>query len=339
MERRPGIAYRRPDGDPTRFVVEAADEPRLNVEALPRTGWLDVVAESDRNRLRSALDGEAVDVTYRLTVDDEPTWVHECGKRAEGGDVVGYLFPAGEQFESHRQLERERERLAEFASVVSHDLRNPLSVAVGNLELATDLDGDAADERLNRAHDALGWMDDLISDLLALAREGRSVEETTTIALEDIVRPAWRTVGDEADAALVVDDSLPAVDCDGSRLRQVFENLFRNSIEHGSTDGRTQSGGRSDPAVQIVVGPLPDGFYVADDGPGIPPGERDTVFDPGHSTADGGTGFGLAIVERIAEAHGWSISVTEGRDGGARFEFTGVDCEQRGDADGVTIGD
>lgn len=339
MKRRPGVAYRRPDGDPARFVVEAADEPQLNVEAFPRTGWLAAVAESDRSRLRSALDGDDIDVTYRLTVDDEPTWVHERGSLTEGGDVVGYLFPAGERFESRRRLERERERLAEFASVVSHDLRNPLSVAVGNLELATELDGDAADERLNRARDALGWMDDLISDLLALAREGRTVEETTTTPLEDVVRRAWRTVGDDADAALVVDDPLPTVDCDGSRLRQAFENLFRNSIEHGSAGDRRRSDDRSSPAVRIVVGPLPDGFYVADDGPGIPPDERDAAFEPGHSTAADGTGFGLAIVERIAEAHGWSVGVTESRDGGARFEFTGVDCEQRGDADGATVGD
>jgi signal transduction histidine kinase len=63
------------------------------------------------------------------------------------------------------------------------------------------------------------------------------------------------------------------------------------------------------------------GFAVADDGPGIPEDERDDVFDHGFTTAEDGTGFGLAIVERIAQAHGWSVSVTEGRDGGARFEF------------------
>ncbi|WP_280585777.1 ATP-binding protein [Halorubrum sp. Boch-26] len=49
------------------------------------------------------------------------------------------------------------------------------------------------------------------------------------------------------------------------------------------------------------------------------------MFEPGHSTVEDGTGFGLAIVERVAEAHGWSVSATEGRAGGARFEFHGVD--------------
>jgi len=63
------------------------------------------------------------------------------------------------------------------------------------------------------------------------------------------------------------------------------------------------------------------GIYVEDDGPGIPADKRDDVLEPGHSSRRGGTGFGLTIVKRIVEAHGWELSVTEGTDGGARFEF------------------
>ncbi|GAB7008896.1 sensor histidine kinase [Halorubrum trueperi] len=363
MEERPGIAYRRPTGDPTRFIVEAAGESRLRAEALPRSDWLQFVAEADRNRLREALDDRTVDVTYRLTIDGEPTWVHERGSRDGDGDVVGYLFPAGERVKRRRALEQQHERLEEFASVVSHDLRNPLSVAVGNIDLARELDEEAADERLDRAADALGWMDDLISDLLALAREGRSVEETASVDLRSVVDQAWRTVGDAADAALVIDEPLPRVECDRSRLRQALENLFRNAIEHGTDDrtagdrdgggeippgtfvpadrggertgrdARTPSGDGSprtgsssaDPAVRVFVGSRPDGFYVADDGSGIGPSERESVFEPGHTTADDGTGFGLAIVERIVEAHGWRVSVTQSRAGGARFDFDDVD--------------
>ncbi len=336
MERRPGVAYRRPDGDPSRFVVEAAGEPRLDVDALPQTDWLEATAEADRERLRSALDDGTVDVTYRVAIDGDRTWVRECGRRDESGDVVGYLLPASERAERRRRLERERERLEEFASVVSHDLRNPLSVAVGNVELAKEFEGEAADERLDRAHDALDWMDDLISDLLTLAREGRSVEETAPVDLRSVVDAAWRTVGSGPDVALVVDDPLPAIECDRSRLRQALENLFRNAIEHGAPGDRSPSElsgdadadddvAPADASLRISVGTLPGGFYVADDGSGIDPSERESVFEPGHTTADDGTGFGLAIVERIAEAHGWDVRVTEGADGGARFEFRGVD--------------
>ena len=72
----------------------------------------------------------------------------------------------------------------------------------------------------------------------------------------------------------------------------------------------------------VRVGPLDDGFYVEDDGPGIPPEERDSVFDRGYTT-DGGTGLGLAVVRRVFEAHEWSVEVGEADCGGARFE---VDC-------------
>ena len=77
--------------------------------------------------------------------------------------------------------------------------------------------------------------------------------------------------------------------------------------------------------VSITVGVFDTGFYIEDDGQGIPPERRDKVFDIGYSTADEGTGFGLAIVRRIAEAHGWNISAVEASTGGARFEITGVD--------------
>ncbi|EMA64903.1 sensor histidine kinase [Halorubrum kocurii] len=364
MERRPGVAYRRPDGDPTRLVVEAAGESQLDAESLPRSDWLRVVEPDDRDRLRKALDEGAVDVTYRLTVDGESEWVHERGARDESGDVVGYLFSDDDRVQRRKQLEQQRERLEEFASVVSHDLRNPLSVAVGNIELARDFEGEEAAERLDRANDALGYMDDLISDLLALAREGRTVEETSTTDLRSVVDRAWRTVGAPEGVALVVDDPLPAVECDRSRLRQALENLFRNAVEHGAPDavsvapaernaggpadgiepetfGGADARSETDPSLRVFVGRLPDGFYVADDGAGIDPSERDAVFDPGHSTDRDGTGFGLAIVDRIAEAHGWEASVTESRAGGARFEFTGValsDAEGTGVVDAAPTG-
>jgi signal transduction histidine kinase len=70
---------------------------------------------------------------------------------------------------------------------------------------------------------------------------------------------------------------------------------------------------------------MEDGFYVADDGRGIPEEERERVFEPGYSTAADGTGFGLSIVEQIIEQHGCEIRVAESDAGGARFEITGVE--------------
>ena len=73
------------------------------------------------------------------------------------------------------------------------------------------------------------------------------------------------------------------------------------------------------------VGETDAGFYVEDDGPGIPADEREAIFDAGYSTRADGTGFGLSIVQRVVEAHEWEIAVTDGNEGGARFEITGVE--------------
>jgi signal transduction histidine kinase len=79
--------------------------------------------------------------------------------------------------------------------------------------------------------------------------------------------------------------------------------------------------------VTVTIGELDDGVYVADDGPGIPPEEREDVFEAGYSTSGSGTGFGLSIVEQVAEAHDWTVRVTESASGGARFEIVGMSVE------------
>ncbi|UWG49063.1 Signal transduction regulator [Halanaeroarchaeum sp. HSR-CO] len=242
-----------------------------------------------------------------------------------------------ERKEYRLRLERQNERLEEFASVVSHDLRNPLNVVSGRLDLSP-----ADDEHIEAAASALDRMEAIIEDVLTLARDGGSVEETEPVDLEAVARDAWRTVP-EGDARLEVDD-LPTVVADARRVRRILENLFRNAVEHGSTSPRLQahedaeergstsphSRVREDPVehggegVKITVGGLDDGFYVEDTGPGIPEEIRDRVFESGYTQSESGTGLGLAIVRQLAQAHGWTVSLTESRGGGARFEFTGV---------------
>ncbi|MFB6101020.1 MAG: ATP-binding protein [Haloplanus sp.] len=221
-------------------------------------------------------------------------------------------------------LERQNDRLEEFASVVSHDLRTPLSVVDGRLELARERYDDSD---LDRAANSLDRAFDLIDDLLMLARrdDGPAVQ---AVDLAATVEACWHTV-DTADATLVVDTDC-TIRADESRLRRLLENLLRNSIEHGAADGGVDA---DDPdtagSTTITVGTLADGagFYVADDGPGVPAEIRDQVFDAGYTTGSGRTGLGLAIVARITDEHGWDVSVTEGEAGGARFEIRGVDVD------------
>nr|WP_231737024.1 HAMP domain-containing sensor histidine kinase [Halobacterium sp. CBA1126] len=255
----------------------------------------------------------------RAYVFDEP----EREVLTELGETIGHAVTSLEARQQLRRRERElasqNDRLEEFASVVSHDLRNPLNVAAGSVALERE---DRDSEALERAADALTRMNELVDDVLALARTGQLVSEFERVDLRAVAEDAWSTTETES-ATLDVDSSLGAVSGDESRIRELFENLFRNALEHAGSD------------VTVSVGTIEDaaGFYVADDGPGIPPEDRETVFEVGHSTAADGTGFGLNIVRSIAEAHGWSVAVTEGEAGGARFEFTGVDVDADRSAD------
>jgi len=213
-----------------------------------------------------------------------------------------------DRLEYERELERQNEQLERFASVVSHDLRNPLAVARGWLEQI-----DAAGPERERVADALDRMAAIVDDTLTLARQGRTVSSREPVDVADLARECWGMVSTSGARLEVADECFLLGDPD--RLRHVFENLFRNAVEHGGED------------VVVRVGTLDggDGIYVEDDGPGIPADAREEVFEPGRSTQPSGTGFGLTIVEQVAEAHGWTVRVADGERGGARFEFTGVE--------------
>jgi PAS domain S-box-containing protein len=221
---------------------------------------------------------------------------------------VGTLRDITERKERARKLERQNARLEEYASIVSHDLRNPLNTAQGRLELAQ---ADCDSPHLDEVGDAVDRCQALIDGLLALARSGNAVGTTEPVTLSELAEECWQTTPN-ADAALAVETG-QTISADRSRLQQLFENLFRNAVNHGGGE------------VTVTVGELADGFYVADGGAGIPDEERDDIFEAGYSTAGDGTGFGLAIVKEIVEAHGWEIRVTDSETGGARFEITGVE--------------
>ena len=236
--------------------------------------------------------------------------------------VVGVAREVPEQKRREQRLERQKERLEELLRVVSHDLRNPLNVARGRLALVRE-EGNGT--HVDTISHALDRMEQLLDDLTTLAREGDAVEETSPVDLQQAVEGCWRNV-DTADATLVTETDR-VLRADYGRLQRLLENLLGNAVEHGTTGSQGQSGAaeHGDGGLTVTVGSLPDGFYVADDGAGIPPEEREEVFQGGYSTAEEGSGLGLAIVREAAEAHGWTVTVTESADGGARFEVAGVD--------------
>ena len=224
--------------------------------------------------------------------------------------------------EQRQELRERNERLDTFASVISHDLRNPLGVARGFLELARDDNPEA----LDRAEDALDRMDRLIDTVLTLARSGDAIGEPETVSFEAVATAAWKTVetGDSTLEVEIKSDADETLRADRERFRQLLENLFRNCVEHGTEEDRSTAndGVDSGPSVTVCAVRLPCGFAIEDDGKGIPETDRDQIFEHGYSTDKGGTGLGLAIVQEIADAHGWTASVDESESGGARFSFT-----------------
>ena len=200
------------------------------------------------------------------------------------------------------------------ASVISHDLRNPLDVARARLRAGRELDSEEHFEHVEQAHDR---MERIIQDVLTLARGSDVVNPDQQVDLNEAVRAAWRMV-ETSGASLEVAEELPTATADRDRVTRLFENLFRNSVEHGSPATETAE-------ITITVDRLPDGLVITDDGVGIPAEDQERVFEPGFTSEDHGTGLGLAIVARIADLHGWSVEVTDPEAGGARFEITGVD--------------
>jgi len=236
---------------------------------------------------------------------------------------------------SLERLRRQNERLEELSRLLTHDIRNPLNVAKGNVEV---LDGEYDHHCLDDVRRAVERIDHLVDDVLTLLSEDRSVNERERVVLGRLVERCWQTV-DTGTATLEVECDA-TLQADPSRLRHVFENLFRNAVEHGATSSRPRiddcvgRAARGEPAspesgrdhaesLTVRVGMTDDAIYVEDDGAGIPPEERSRVFESGYTTARDGTGFGLSIVRDMVEAHGWTVTVTDGQNGGARFEITG----------------
>ncbi|WP_049890564.1 receiver/sensor box histidine kinase [Natrinema versiforme] len=272
--------------------------------------------------IRSLLEtGRSTD-TLELTLETKPGETIPCEAQiavlvpdGEFLGSVGVLRDVTERQRRERQLRERNERLDAFARIVSHDLRNPLSVAQGYLDLFED-SGDP--DHAAKTREGLDRMESIIDDVLAIAREGEWAADTDPVDLESTAREAWEHVS-TADATLSVTGTR-TLEADRSRLLRLLENCFRNSIEHGET---TET---------VRVGPLETdesdangGFFVEDDGEGLPDDRRGNLFDPSVSSSTEGLGIGLWIVREVATGHGWSVGATESDDGGARFEFETTD--------------
>ncbi|WP_135852881.1 PAS domain S-box protein [Halorussus salinus] len=300
----------RPDEVASMHALDFFDEESHEkiVDAIRRgfeTGHTQVEAEIRTN------DGDRVPYEFVASALEDPD-----GERVLAGigrDVSERIERERKLEETVEKLEESNERLESFASMLAHELRNPVTIGqiyAGQLP-ADDADSSEAVEYVAEAFDRI---EDMIDVMLVLTRGRDAVGAGSSLALSAVARDAWDEI-DAPDATL--DARVGAVvEADETYLRHLFRNLFENAVQHGG-------------ATRVEVGEIAggEGFYVADDGTGIPAEEREQVFEAGFTTAgdEGGTGLGLAFVRELAEVYGWDPRVTESASGGARIEFRGVD--------------
>ncbi len=182
--------------------------------------------------------------------------------------MIAILRDVSDRVEHRLALEKKIERLDRFASIVSHDLRNPLSIIQGRLTLARET-GDP--EHFDAIEEAVDRMDEMLSELLQLTRKGDVIGDRTFVELETLARQAWPER--DIDTGTLEIESSRVISADRSRVCELFENLFENALEHAGADVTVRIG--------TIETAYDSGFYIEDDGVGIPTDERDTVFEWG----------------------------------------------------------
>jgi PAS domain S-box-containing protein len=275
------------------------------------------------DEIRTAID-EGTPASVELVdfrEDDTPYWTQFELEPVGGDGDPDYFFAFQSDVTERKRAEigvTERgDRLAAIADLLDEEASEVLADAV-----------DVVDDE--SAAESLRYVDDVLGDVLELARHDE-VDERQEVLLSTAVEDAWSSLS-TGEATLAVEGDL-RFSADPSLLARCLEHLLENAVVHGSASSHGQvhsgdadavAGGSS--AVAVTVGSLDDGFYVADDGPGVPESDREDVFELGYTRADEGTGLGLGIVRQVVDAHGWSVCVTDSEDGGARFEVRNVDA-------------
>ncbi|WP_135820394.1 PAS domain S-box protein [Halostella litorea] len=307
-----------PDGSISRVTQRAIEVTGYTEAELRSMDLVELFPEDQRARVQSDIEDAIATGSAELEVDvltkDGRTIPYEFRKRRitdEDGDVVGAVGIGRDitkRKRRERQLQRQLDQFERFGSILSHDLRTPLQTVTGRIDLARET---GETEHLDKAEAALGRLEMLIDDLSTVMREGELVDDVTALDVEASVRDVWEALPTDGVSLRVRETA--RIRADENAFARLLENLLKNALDHGEGT--------------VTVGVLSDGFYLEDDGPGVPEDIREEIFELGYSTklSDDGTGFGLASARQIAVAHGWEITATEGDDGGARFEVTDVE--------------
>ena len=294
------------------FELSGMERSTVVMKRLWKTPWFrhaDIDSHELKEILQRAVGGQRIDQEFEIDSPEERVVIDATIQPVTGcADTVEALFLSGTEITDLKReisaLKTQNDCLDEFVRAVTHDVRNLLTVASGNIELATDTE---SSPELKSAKRSLDQAQNLIDDLSQAISEGQLISDRSTLKLAILAKEAWHHVK-TTHASLSIESSMQ-LDADETRLTELLENLYRNAVEHAGPD------------VTVRVGHFDDGFYVADDGPGLPDLNGEDPFEAGVTATAEGTGLGLAIARKIANAHGWEMRVTESVDGGARFEI------------------
>jgi len=204
--------------------------------------------------------------------------------------------------------------LGEMASVVGHELRNPLTAVTNALFLVRRGLGDPVpatlDGHLSMAERETDKAATLAEDLTAFVRPRQA--SMADVELADVLREVLESAPPPAGVDLTLDVTPHSVRADRNQMAEVFTNLVTNAYQAVPDGGSVRVGLHADGSGATVV--------IEDDGAGIDPGTADRLFEPFFTTKANGTGLGLAIVRRLVEAHGGTITIAGAVPHGARVE-------------------
>jgi PAS domain S-box-containing protein len=254
-------------------------------------------------------------VEFRAQHDDGSwLWLEVRGRNLLDDSIIEGVMVNVRDITERKQresdLEQRTERLEDITRFLSHDLNNQLAIISGRINLAKE---ELKKEHLEAAEQVTHRIEEMVEKAMMLADDREDALNETTVKLSTVVEACWTSI-DQTEATLQIEDDV-TVTADKNRFKRLIENLFWNAVEHGGND------------VTLTVGTLDKdtGFFIEDDGPGIDAENHDRIFDSEYTTSDSGTGFGLSIVQQIAELHGWLVTIEESDEGGARFEFSGIE--------------
>lgn len=219
--------------------------------------------------------------------------------------------------ELNRELERRNEQLDEFVYSAAHNLRNPLGVVSGYAELlGARLDEDTYDRTfVRRSLEKIGAnadrMDEIVTDFLRVTRASKGLATPEPVAFGATARAAFAALSDADDLSLTVEDD-GELSADPGRLEMLLHAVFRSARD------------RADGTATVTARLTADGFVVADTARPVDPEDAEVFLSYGYTTKYPGTGLGLAVVETLADAHGWSVRLDTDYDAGVKVIVTGA---------------